>query len=232
MNELRGPAIKKYVDAALNRTTRWARRCKEAHHRQDQALFGIVQVGTFADLRLRSAEELTEIGFPGYGIGGLSVGEPKEQMYAMLDVLDSAMPQDRPRYLMGVGSPDCLIEGALRGVDMFDCVLPTRTARTGTLFTSRGKLNIRNACYERDHSPVDPECGCPLCQNYSRAYLRHLFKAGEILGARLATWHNLQFLTDLMAKIRHAIAEDSLERLREEFFRQYGYDKTDSNLPE
>ncbi len=217
------PSEKKYVDQALNRTTRWARRCKEAHRRADQALFGIVQGGTFADLRQRSALELMEIDFPGYGIGGLSVGEPKEQMYAMLDVLDPLLPADRPRYLMGVGSPDCLIEGALRGVDMFDCVLPTRTARMGTLFTSQGKLNIRNACHERDFSPVDPACSCPLCRQYSRAYLRHLFKAGEILGARLATWHNLQFLTDLMARVRSAIAEDSLLQLREEFFRAYGY---------
>ncbi len=217
------PSEKKYVDQALNRTIRWARRCKEAHRREDQALFGIVQGGTFADLRQRSALELMEIGFPGYGIGGLSVGEPKEQMYEMLDVLDPLLPADRPRYLMGVGSPDCLIEGALRGVDMFDCVLPTRTARMGTLFTSQGKLNIRNACHERDFSPVDPACSCPLCRQYSRAYLRHLFKAGEILGARLATWHNLQFLTDLMARVRQAIAEDSLLKLREEFFRAYGY---------
>lgn len=217
------PSDKKYVEQALNRTTRWARRCKEAHHRQDQALFGIVQGGTFADLRRRSAVELMEIDFPGYGIGGLSVGEPKPQMYEMLDVLDPLLPQDRPRYLMGVGSPDCLIEGALRGVDMFDCVLPTRTARMGTLFTRMGKLNIRNACHERDFSPVDPGCSCPLCRNYSRAYLRHLFKAGEILGARLATWHNLQFLADLMAQIRQAIAQDSLLELREEFFRAYGY---------
>ena len=218
------PCEKNYVEAALNRTTRWAQRCKEAHTRADQALFGIVQGGTFADLREKSALELMEMGFPGYGIGGLSVGEPKDEMYAMLDVLDPILPRERPRYLMGVGSPDCLIEGALRGVDMFDCVLPTRTARTGTLFTSQGKLNIRNACHARDYTPVDPECGCTLCANYSRAYLRHLFKAEEILGARLATWHNLQFLADLMVKIRLAIANDCLEQFRYEFFVKYGYE--------
>ena len=217
------PSEKEYVVSALERTTRWAERCKKSHSRADQALFGIVQGGTFEDLRLRSAKELIDLDFSGYGIGGLSVGEPKDDMYRILDVLDPVMPQHKPRYLMGVGSPDCLIEGALRGVDMFDCVLPTRTARMGTLFTSQGKVNIRNAKYERDFSPVDPECGCPLCRNYSRAYLRHLFKAEEILGARLASWHNLQFLTDLMTKVRKAIAEDALEDLRQEFFAKYGY---------
>jgi queuine tRNA-ribosyltransferase len=144
-------------------------------------------------------------------------------MYGMLDVLDPVMPKDRPRYLMGVGSPDCLIEGALRGVDMFDCVLPTRTARMGTLLTSRGKLNMRNACHERDFTPVDPECGCYLCRNYSRAYLRHLFKAEEILASRLATWHNLYFLQELMANIRAAISQGSLEEYRAAFFEKYGY---------
>ncbi len=219
------PNEKEYLIKALERTTRWARRCKEAHTRADQALFGIVQGGTHEDLRIRSAEELMEIGFPGYGIGGLSVGEPKPDMYRILDTLDPVLPQDKPRYLMGVGSPDCLIEGALRGVDMFDCVLPTRTARMGTLLTSRGKVNIRNAKYERDFTPVDPECGCPLCKNYTRAYLRHLFKAEEILGARLASWHNLQFLSDLMANVRQAIAEDRLEQYRNEFFAKYGYEQ-------
>jgi queuine tRNA-ribosyltransferase len=217
------PSEKDYAEAALARTTRWARRCREAHGREDQALFGIVQGGTYRDLRLRSVEELTEIGFPGYGIGGLSVGEPKELMYGMLDALDPAMPKDRPRYLMGVGSPDCLIEGALRGVDMFDCVLPTRTARMGTVLTSGGKLNMRNACHECDFTPLDPECDCYVCRHYSRAYIRHLFKAGEILAARLATWHNLRFLESLMEKIRRAIAEDRLEQFRDEFFSSYGY---------
>jgi queuine tRNA-ribosyltransferase len=218
------PNEKEYLEAALARTTRWAQRCKEAHTREDQALFGIVQGGTHEDLRIRSAEELQEIGFPGYGIGGLSVGEPKEDMYRILDVLDPVMPKGKPRYLMGVGSPDCLIEGALRGVDMFDCVLPTRTARMGTVLTGHGKLNMRNACHTRDFSPVDSDCSCYLCRNYSRAYLHHLFKAEEILACRLATWHNLQFLTDLMAKIRQAIATDALEQFRDEFFGRYGYE--------
>ena len=144
-------------------------------------------------------------------------------MYRMLDMLDPVLPEDKPRYLMGVGSPDCLIEGALRGVDMFDCVLPTRTARMGTALTSRGKLNMRNACFARDFAPLDPECSCYACKNYSRAYLHHLFKAEEILACRLATWHNLQFLQDLMKEIRAAIAGDSLERLKDEFFKKYGY---------
>lgn len=218
------PSEKKVVEEALERTTRWALRCKQAHMLQDQALFGIVQGGTFADLRRRSAQELTDIGFPGYSIGGLSVGEEKPLMYEMLEVLDPVLPRDKPRYLMGVGSPDCLIEGALRGVDMFDCVLPTRTARMGTLFTWQGKINIRNAKFEHDHTPIDPECGCYACQNYTRAYLRHLFKAGEILGARLASWHNLHFLQELMQKIRQAIAEDRLREFRDEFFVKYGYD--------
>ena len=217
------PDEKPSVEAAMERTSRWARRCRQSHVQQEQALFGIVQGGTYGDLRARSAEQLMDIGFPGYGIGGLSVGEPKEEMYRILETLDPILPTEKPRYLMGVGSPDCLIEGVLRGVDMFDCVLPTRTARTGTLLTSRGKLNIRNACHARDFSPVDPECGCSLCRDYSRAYLRHLFMAGEILACRLATYHNLQFLTDLMAKIRRAIANDSLVKFKEDFFIKYGY---------
>lgn len=220
------PCEKEYAEAALQRTTRWARRCREAHSREGQALFGIVQGSTYEDLRVRSAEELMEIGFPGYGIGGLSVGEPKEDMYRMLDALDPVLPNDKPRYLMGVGSPDCLVEGALRGVDMFDCVLPTRTARMGTALTSRGPLNLRNARFARDFSPIDPECDCYSCRNYTRAYMRHLIKAGEILASRLVTWHNLHFLLGLMGKIRKAIAEDSLEKLREEFFRKYGYESS------
>ncbi|MDD4796692.1 MAG: tRNA guanosine(34) transglycosylase Tgt [Eubacteriales bacterium] len=218
------PCEKDAVEQALARTTRWARRCKQAHTRGDQALFGIVQGGTFADLRRRSARELMDIGFPGYSIGGLSVGEDKPLMYEMLEELDPVLPRDKPRYLMGVGSPDCLVEGALRGVDMFDCVLPTRTARMGTLFTWQGKINIRNAKFEHDHTPIDAACDCYACRNYTRAYLRHLFKAQEILGARLATWHNLYFLQQLMKKIRQAVAEDRLQQFRDAFFVEYGYD--------
>ncbi len=208
----------------MERTHRWAQRCKQSHTRPDQALFGIVQGGMHRELRIESAKTLAEMDFPGYGIGGLSVGEPKPLMYEMLEALMPYMPADKPRYLMGVGSPDCLVEGALRGVDMFDCVLPTRTARTGTLMTSHGKMNILNARYARDFEPVDDECDCYLCQNFSRAYLRHLFKAEEILAARLASWHNLRFLTSLMEKIRQAIAEDRLMDFRNEFFARYGYE--------
>jgi queuine tRNA-ribosyltransferase len=211
--------------AALDRTHRWAARSKAAHARpQEQALFGIVQGGTHADLRIESAKVLTDMDFPGYGIGGLSVGEPKPLMYEMLETLMPYLPQDKPRYLMGVGSPDCLIEGAIRGVDMFDCVLPTRTARMGTLMTSQGKLVVKNAQYARDFSPVDPECDCYCCQNFTRAYLRHLFKAQEILAARLASWHNLRFLLRLMEDIRQAIREDRLLDFKDEFFAKYGYE--------
>lgn len=218
------PSTWEYTLAALERTTRWAGRCKEALTRSDQALFGIVQGGMYKDLRERSARELTEIDFPGYGIGGLSVGEPKPLMYEILEHTIPFLPADKPRYLMGVGSPDCLIEGVMRGVDMFDCVLPTRIARNGTVMTSAGKVVIKNANNTRDFRPLDEECCCYTCQNYSRAYLRHLFKAEEILGLRLATIHNLHFLLTLMQKVRQAIAEDSLLELRNEFFAKYGYE--------
>lgn len=218
------PSSWEYTLAALERTTRWAGRCKEALKRPDQALFGIVQGGMFKDLRARSARELTEIGFPGYGIGGLSVGEPKPLMYEVLDFTIPHLPADKPRYLMGVGSPDCLIEGVMRGVDMFDCVLPTRIARNGTVMTSAGKVVIKNAANTSDFRPLDEECSCYTCRNYSRAYLRHLFKAEEILGLRLATIHNLHFLLTLMQQVRQSIAEDTLPELRNEFFAKYGYE--------
>jgi queuine tRNA-ribosyltransferase len=218
------PSTWEYTLAAMERTTRWAVRCKEALTRSDQALFGIVQGGMYKDLRERSARELTEIDFPGYGIGGLSVGEPKPLMYEMLDYTIPFLPEDKPRYLMGVGSPDCLFEGVMRGVDMFDCVLPTRIARNGTVMTSTGKVVIKNAANTRDFRPLDEECLCYTCRNYSRAYLRHLFKAEEILGLRLATIHNLHFLLSLMQRIRKAVAEDCLPELRAEFFAGYGYE--------
>jgi len=218
------PSTWEYTEAALQRTTQWAARCKEAHGREDQALFGIVQGGMYKDLRERSAKELMDIGFPGYGIGGLSVGEPKPLMYEMLEYTIPLLPTDKPRYLMGVGSPDCLIEGVMRGVDMFDCVLPTRIARNGTVMTSRGKLVIRNAENTRDFRPLDEECSCYACRNYTRAYIRHLFKAEEILGLRLTTIHNLYFLLTLMKKVRQAIAEDRLPEFRKEFFADYGYE--------
>nr|PZN11826.1 MAG: tRNA guanosine(34) transglycosylase Tgt [Caldicoprobacter oshimai] len=208
---------------AVERTSRWARRCKAAHQREDQALFGIIQGSVFRDLRMRSLEQLLELDFPGYGIGGLSVGEPKPVMYEILEHMIPAMPKDKPRYLMGVGSPDCLIEGVIRGVDMFDCVLPTRTARTGLAMTSRGKVMLRNAPYQRDFSPLDPECDCYTCKNFSRAYLRHLVKAREILAAILISLHNVRFLIRLMEEIREAIRNDCLLEYRDSFFEKYGY---------
>lgn len=209
--------------ADMERTTRWAKRCKAAHSRADQALFGIVQGGMYKDLRAASAHDLLEMDFPGYGIGGLSVGEPKPLMYEVLESLMPIMPEDKPRYLMGVGSPDCLVEGVLRGVDMFDCVLPTRIARNGTAMTSAGRVVVRNATYQRDFTPLDSECDCYTCQNFTKAYLRHLVKAEEILGSMLITMHNLRFLIDLMEKMRVAIMEDRLVSFAADFKKKYGY---------
>jgi len=213
-----------YAKKSLERTTRWAKRCKEAHKNTDkQALFGIIQGGVFSELRKQSAAEIVELDFPGYAIGGLSVGEPAQDMYAMLECTVPLMPDDRPRYLMGVGSPDYLIEGAIRGIDMFDCVLPTRIGRNGTVLTSRGKMIIRDAVYARDYSSLDPECDCYTCRNFSRAYIRHLLKVGEVLGIRLTTWHNLRFLLNLMKNVRKAIMEDRLGDFRRDFFVTFGY---------
>lgn len=205
----------------VERTTAWARRCKAAHYHPKQALFGIVQGSTFRDLRERSVREITGIGFPGYAVGGLSVGEPKPLMYEVLDYTVPLLPQDKPRYLMGVGSPDCLVEGVARGIDMFDCVLPTRIARNGTVFVPEGKLVIRNAEYARDFSPLDADCGCYACRNYSRAYIRHLIKANEVLGIRLTTIHNLHFLVSLMKRIRAAINENMFQEFRREFYARF-----------
>lgn len=217
-----------YAKDSMMRTARWAERCRDAHRSTEvRSLFGIVQGGLYRDLREESAKREVELGFPGYAIGGLSIGEPKPLMYQALEWTTPLLPEDKPRYLMGVGSPDCLIEGALRGIDMFDCVLPTRVARNGTVFTSRGKLVVRNAAYARDFRPLDQECGCYACRNYSRAYIRHLFKANEILGARLATIHNISFLINLMRNIRDAIKEDCLLKFRDEFYRKYGYNRND-----
>ena len=206
---------------AMHRTHRWAKRCKQHHTREDQAVFGIVQGAFYEDLRIESAKVLADMDFPGYGIGGLSVGEPKPIMYGMLDALMPYMPTEKPRYLMGVGSPDCLVEGVYRGVDMFDCVLATRIARNGTCFTDSGRLVIRNAQYARDFGPIEEGCDCYACQNYSRAYIRHLLKAGEITGGRLATIHNLRYLIRLMERIRKAIDEDRFEEFRRDFFNKY-----------
>lgn len=220
------PCDYEYAKKSMEMTTRWAIRCKKAHKNPDtQALFGIVQGSTYADLRQESAKQLVELDFPGYGIGGLSVGEPGEVMNEILEKTTPLLPQDKPRYLMGVGSPDYLVEGSIRGIDMFDCVLPTRIGRNGTVFTSNGRIIVRDAKYAEDFSPIDPECDCYTCRNFSRAYVRHLFKSGEMLGLRLATWHNLRFLIKLMENVREAIKNDCLADYRKEFFTKYGYTK-------
>ena len=216
------PADRQYVKNSLERTTRWLERCKAAHkYPERQALFGIVQGGMYKDLREQSAREITAIDLPGYAIGGLSVGEPKEMMYEVLDYTVPLLPEDKPRYLMGVGSPDDLLEGVLRGIDMFDCVLPTRIARNGTAMTSQGKVVVRNASYAEDFTSLDPECDCYTCRNYTKAYLRHLIKCNEILGARLLTIHNLHFLLKLMENVRGAIREDRLLDYKKDFFEKY-----------
>ncbi|MGD8623960.1 MAG: tRNA guanosine(34) transglycosylase Tgt [Anaerolineae bacterium] len=221
LDECAAPYDRAYNEAALARTHAWARRCQAAQTRDDQALFGIVQGGVFADLRRESARFLTGLDFPGYAIGGLSVGESKAEMYAMLDVTAPLLPADKPRYLMGVGAPEDLLEGVARGMDLFDCVLPTRLARNAALFTRQGRLNMRNARFARDPAPVEAGCGCYTCQTFSRAYLRHLFKAREMLGARLATIHNVHFLLRLMAEVRQAIGEGRFVAYKEAFLAGY-----------
>ncbi|MDI9491678.1 MAG: tRNA guanosine(34) transglycosylase Tgt [Bacillota bacterium] len=217
------PADRDYVKRSLERTTRWLKRCKDYHQDvQRQSLFGIMQGGVYPDLRRRSAEEIVDLDLPGYAIGGLSVGEPKELMYEVLDSCVEHLPIDKARYLMGVGSPDCLFEGVERGIDMFDCVLPTRIARNGTAFTAGGRVAIKNAKYERDFTPLDHDCDCYTCRNYSRAYLRHLFKSNEILSSMLLTEHNLHFLVRTMENIRQAIEEDRFLEYKKEFYEQYG----------
>ncbi|MBC8080930.1 MAG: tRNA guanosine(34) transglycosylase Tgt [Gorillibacterium sp.] len=217
------PAEHEYARKSLERTSRWAERCLESHARpEDQSLFAIVQGGMYEDLRIQSAKDLTSLDFPGYAIGGLSVGEPKHLMYNVLDYTVPLLPANKPRYLMGVGSPDALIEGSIRGIDMFDCVLPTRIARNGTVMTSSGRLVIKNAKYTEDFGPLDPECSCYTCRNYSRAYIRHLIKADETFGIRLTSYHNLHFLLHLMKNVRQAIVDDRLGDYRDEFFEQYG----------
>ena len=216
------PCTYEQAREAAERTTRWARRCLAARSKTDrQALFGIIQGSVYRDLRERSAAELAELDFDGYGIGGLSVGEPKELMYAVLDYLVPLIPPGKPRYLMGVGSPDCLLEGVERGVDMFDCVLPTRMARNGTVFTSRGKLVARNAEYAEDFRPLDPECGCYTCRRFTRAYIRHLLKTNEILGVRLTTIHNLYFTLRLLENAREAIRRGRFGEFKREFFEKF-----------
>ena len=205
------PAGERQARESMELSLRWAERSKRAHEGNASALFGIVQGGMYEDLRLASAAGLVDIGFDGYAIGGLSVGEPHDERDRVLDFTVPALPADRPRYLMGVGRPEDIVAGVLRGVDMFDCVMPTRNARNGYLFTSRGVLKIRNARYEDDLGPVDPECACETCAHYSRAYLKHLEKCNEILGMRLMTLHNLHFYQVLMAGLRDAISAGRLD---------------------
>ena len=208
------PATEAQARKSMELSMRWARRSRDAFGGlgNPNALFGIVQGGTHAGLRLESTAALREIGFEGYAVGGLAVGEPADERNAVLDVLEPALPGDRPRYLMGVGTPSDIVEAVLRGIDMFDCVMPTRNARNGHLFTSQGIVKIRNAAHHEDTGPLDPACGCYTCRNYSRAYLRHLDRCNEILGARLGTIHNLHYYLSLMRRIRAAIESGELER--------------------
>lgn len=215
------PSTREYVASSTALSGRWARRCKEARRSDDgAALFGIVQGGMHADLRAQSAEELLEIGFDGYALGGLSVGEEAAAMYDMMEAALPLLPADQPRYVMGVGTPENLIEGVARGVDMFDCVMPTRNARNGVLFTHFGKVVIKQARYAEDPLPIDPDCDCYVCRHYSRAYLRHLYQNNEILAAMLHTRHNLHYYLGLMAGARDAIAAGRFTEYRQEFYRR------------
>jgi len=215
------PSERSYVDRSTALSGRWAARCRQAHDRSDgSALFGIVQGGMYEDLRRRSADELRQVGFDGYALGGLSVGEGAELMYEMMEFGLPLLPVDQPRYVMGVGTPENLVEGVARGADLFDCVMPTRNARNGVLFTSFGKLSIKQARYRDDDRPLDPECDCYVCRNYSRAYLRHLFQANEILASVLNTQHNLRYYLKLMADIRTAIETGCFATFRADFHRR------------
>jgi len=212
------PATEPEARASMELSLRWAERSKIAHDDNPSALFGIIQGGMYEHLRDISLAGLKQIGFDGYAIGGLSVGEPKEDMLRVLDHIAGQMPVESPRYLMGVGTPEDLVEAVRRGMDMFDCVMPTRNARNGWLFTQNGTLKIRNARFAEDTAPVDPDCGCYTCRNYSRAYLRHLFRANEILGARLNTMHNLHYYQHLMSGLRKAIETKKLDDFVEKFY--------------
>ena len=209
------PATKEYALNSLKLTTEWARRCKEAINR-GQALFGIVQGGIYPDLRKQSAEEIIEIDFDGYALGGLSVGEPKELMYEMINGTAPLLPNDKPRYLMGIGDLLDVLEAVSAGIDMFDCVMPTRNARNGTLFTSQGRISIKREEFKKDSGPLDPECGCYTCQNYSRSYLRHMFMSREILSMRLNTTHNIHFYLEFFRRMRESINKGEFKSFREE----------------
>lgn len=219
------PAAFDYVKDSVDRTLRWAKRCQDAHKRKDdQALFGIVQGGEYPELRKYCAEELVKMNFDGYAIGGTSVGEPKSIYKDMIDMSVKYLPENRPRYLMGVGSPVSILEAIERGIDMFDCVLPTRVARHGTAMTSTGRLVIRNAKYKEDFSKLDEKCDCYACQNFTRAYIRHLFNANEQFGQRLVSIHNISFLHNLVNNAKQAIMEDRFLEFKEEFYNSYGID--------
>ncbi|MCC3145367.1 tRNA guanosine(34) transglycosylase Tgt [Halanaerobium sp. Z-7514] len=215
------PAEKSYVEKSLNRTLRWAERSKKEMENSEQALFGIIQGGVYPELRKESVKEICKLDFPGYSIGGVSVGEPKEEIYKILDYTTPIMPKNKPRYLMGVGTPEDLLEGVYYGIDMFDCVMPTRIARHGQVFTAEGRLTVRNAVYAEDFNPLDSDCDCHVCQNYTRGYIRHLLKRNEILGVRLTSYHNLYFMLEFSEKIRKAIKEDRFLDFREEFYQKY-----------
>ena len=217
-DECAPPSDRSYNELALARTHAWARRSQAAHTRSDQALFGIVQGGIFPDLREQSATFLRQLDLPGYAIGGLSVGESKEEMHAVLELLDGLLPEDKPRYLMGVGTPEDLINGVLRGIDIFDCVLPTRLARHNAAMTRTGRLNLVNAAFSRDFTPIEAGCQCYTCQNFSRAYLRHLIIAKEMLSATLLSIHNLSTMLQLSRDLRQAVIENRLERFAADFF--------------
>ncbi|MDA9919603.1 tRNA guanosine(34) transglycosylase Tgt [Porticoccaceae bacterium] len=221
------PATEEQADKSMQLSLRWAERSKNAHADNPSALFGIVQGGMYENLRDKSLAGLEDIGFDGYAIGGLSVGEPKEDMVRILDHLADNMPAEKPRYLMGVGKPADLVEGVRRGIDMFDCVMPTRNARNGHLFTSTGVIKIRNAVHRHDTGPLDPECDCYTCNNFSRGYLHHLEKCGEMLGAQLNTIHNLRYYQTLMVGLREAIAEGRLDAFADEFYAKQASPRSD-----
>lgn len=223
---IENPSEHEYAENSIDRTTRWLYRCKEEMERlnslsdtinKKQMLFGINQGSTYDDLRIRHMEDIAKLDLDGYAIGGLAVGESTEEMYRIIDVVEPYMPANKPRYLMGVGTPSNIIEAVARGVDMFDCVMPSRNARHATVFTWSGVMHLTNKCYETDSRPIDEECGCPVCQNFTRAYVRHLFKAGEMLAGRLAVMHNLYFYNTLAEKIREALDNDNFEDFRKKY---------------
>lgn len=215
------PADYEYARKSTERTTRWAKRCIKAHQRTDRGIFGIIQGGMYKDLRKQSAMEISSLSFDGVAIGGLSVGEPHDLMYDILEETTQWMPKGKARYLMGVGTPDCLVEGVARGVDMFDCVFPTRVARNGMAMIHTGRMNMKNKQYERDFHPIEESCGCYTCRNYTRAYIRHLYKSEELLAFRLVTIHNLYFLLQFMRDMREAIVQGNFSEFREHFMEHY-----------